>query len=142
MRRQNQKPVVGFFKDRDGKTKPITKSTAELNRKRIVANPRQFRGVSPQQQEQRRQQQLAKIDQNLQQYNVLDQKLESHIKNQSETLEAQRKEFQQLQQTDPGKALRVAQSMKKNEFVLVAMTKKRARIQQKTQELQQLRQKP
>jgi hypothetical protein len=38
--------VVGFYKDH-GKTKPITKSVAELNRKRFVKSGKQFKNVKP-----------------------------------------------------------------------------------------------
>jgi hypothetical protein len=46
MKRQAKqaKPVVGFYKDR-GKTKPITKSVAELNRKKIIQGSQRFKGV-------------------------------------------------------------------------------------------------
>ena len=36
--------VVGFYKDH-GKTKPITKSVAQLNRKKVVKGPHRFKGV-------------------------------------------------------------------------------------------------
>ena len=48
MKRQKQQPkgqVVGFYKDH-GKTKPITKSVVELNRKKIVENAREFKPVT------------------------------------------------------------------------------------------------
>lgn len=47
-KRQAGKHVVGFFKDKAGETHPITKSTVELNRKKVVQNPKQFSGVIPQ----------------------------------------------------------------------------------------------
>ena len=47
-KRQNRGQVVGFYKDH-GKTKPITKPVAMLNREKIVRSPRKFRGVNPQQ---------------------------------------------------------------------------------------------
>lgn len=45
MRRQEN--VVGFYKDKRGKARPITKSDAELNRKRVLQNPREFKGIQP-----------------------------------------------------------------------------------------------
>ena len=48
MKRQAKQPkgqVVGFYKDRDGKTKPITKSAADLNRKKLIENGHGFKGV-------------------------------------------------------------------------------------------------
>jgi hypothetical protein len=47
MKRQAKqaKPVVGFYRDRDGKTKPITKSAADLNRKKLIENGHGFKGV-------------------------------------------------------------------------------------------------
>lgn len=39
--------VVGFFRDKEGKTRPITKPTTELNRKRVVQNPRRFQKLKP-----------------------------------------------------------------------------------------------
>jgi hypothetical protein len=45
--KKRQASVVGFYKDH-GKTHPITKSVQELNRKRVVQNPKQFSGVIPQ----------------------------------------------------------------------------------------------
>jgi hypothetical protein len=47
-KRQNRAQVVGFYKDH-GKTKPITKPVAMLNREKIVTSPKKFRGVNPQQ---------------------------------------------------------------------------------------------
>jgi predicted RNase H-like nuclease (RuvC/YqgF family) len=47
MRRQSGKPVVGFYKDRRGETRPITKSVAELNRKKVIQGGQRFKGVSP-----------------------------------------------------------------------------------------------
>jgi hypothetical protein len=38
--------VVGFYKER-GKTKPITKSVAQLKQKKVVAKGRRFNGVKP-----------------------------------------------------------------------------------------------
>lgn len=38
--------VVGFYKDH-GKTKPITKSVAQLNRQKVVKGGKQFKGVKP-----------------------------------------------------------------------------------------------
>jgi len=43
---KQQQRAVGFYKDH-GKTKPITKSTAELNRKKVVKNPRRMNAVKP-----------------------------------------------------------------------------------------------
>jgi len=42
-----KRSVVGFFKDEDGTTRPVTKSAAELKRKKIVKKPRKFKGISP-----------------------------------------------------------------------------------------------
>jgi hypothetical protein len=39
------KPIVGFYRDKDGKTKPITKSVAELSRKTLVKDSHKFKGV-------------------------------------------------------------------------------------------------
>jgi hypothetical protein len=47
-KRRGAKLVVGFFKDKAGETHPVTKSTVELNRKKVVQNPKQFSGVIPQ----------------------------------------------------------------------------------------------
>jgi len=41
-----QRAVVGFFKE-DGKTKPITKSSAQLKRKKLVKNPKRLNAVKP-----------------------------------------------------------------------------------------------
>lgn len=38
--------VVGFYKDH-GKTKPITKSNAQLNRRKNIVGARKFGGVEP-----------------------------------------------------------------------------------------------
>ena len=46
-RRKHERVAVGFFKDEDGETRPVTKSVGELNRKKVVKNPRTFKGVSP-----------------------------------------------------------------------------------------------
>jgi len=47
--KKTRRKAVGFFKDNDGEIRPITKSSGELNRKRIVQDPREFKGVSPKQ---------------------------------------------------------------------------------------------
>ena len=57
-RRRSMQPVVGFYKDMQGRTRPITKSSSELNRKKIVERPRQFKKVPPHQQETNRNAQL------------------------------------------------------------------------------------
>ncbi len=44
---RNDKVVVGFFKDTDGKIKPITKSLRSLNRKKVIKKPRKVKPVSP-----------------------------------------------------------------------------------------------
>jgi hypothetical protein len=46
-KRQAAKNVVGFYKDKAGETHPVTKSTVEFNRKKVVQNPKQFSGVIP-----------------------------------------------------------------------------------------------
>lgn len=43
---KNQRIVLGFFRE-DGKTKPVTKSRAQLNRKKLVKNPRKMNAVKP-----------------------------------------------------------------------------------------------
>lgn len=49
MRRQQQSgKLVGFYKDHHGETRPIIKSAAELNRKKIIQGGQSFKGVSPQ----------------------------------------------------------------------------------------------
>jgi len=45
-RRRNQK-VVGFYKDEKDRTRPITKSKAELKRKKLIKKPKKFKGVQP-----------------------------------------------------------------------------------------------
>jgi len=44
--RRRKRQVVGFFKEND-KTKPVTKSTAGLKRKKVVKKPRVFKGIKP-----------------------------------------------------------------------------------------------
>jgi hypothetical protein len=44
--RKGKGQVVGFYKDH-GKTKPITKSAAQVQRKKVVAGGRKFGGVKP-----------------------------------------------------------------------------------------------
>ena len=43
---KHQKVAVGFFNGRDGETHPITKSSTELSRKKIVKGPRKFKAVA------------------------------------------------------------------------------------------------
>jgi DNA polymerase (family 10) len=43
---KRSRSVVGFYKER-GKTKPITKSAAQLRQKKVVAKSRRFKSVSP-----------------------------------------------------------------------------------------------
>lgn len=45
-RTKQAKPVLGFYRDRDGETKPITKSVTELNRKKVIKNAHGFKGVN------------------------------------------------------------------------------------------------
>lgn len=39
--------AVGFYKDEEGRTRPITRSTKELKRKKIVQKAKQFKGIKP-----------------------------------------------------------------------------------------------
>lgn len=39
--------LVGFYRDKDGEVRPITKSVREVSRQRIVKQPRKFQGVKP-----------------------------------------------------------------------------------------------
>jgi len=39
--------IVGFYKDEEGKTRPVTKSRGELKRRKIVEHPKKFKGVAP-----------------------------------------------------------------------------------------------
>ncbi|MDH5266826.1 MAG: hypothetical protein OEW62_04015 [Candidatus Bathyarchaeota archaeon] len=45
-KKKHKRVAVGFYKD-DGKTKPVTKSTGEVQRKKLIQNPRRFKGVKP-----------------------------------------------------------------------------------------------
>jgi hypothetical protein len=48
MRRQQYgRPVLGFYKGRNGETHPITKSAAELNRRKIITGSQTFKAISP-----------------------------------------------------------------------------------------------
>jgi len=42
-----QRKIVGFYKDKDKKTRPITKPVAVLKRKKVIQNPKAFSGVKP-----------------------------------------------------------------------------------------------
>jgi len=39
--------TVGFYKDKEKRTHPITKTLGELNRKQIIKKPKKFKGVKP-----------------------------------------------------------------------------------------------
>jgi len=39
--------VVGFYRDKAGKTRPITKSNAQLNQRKKIVGLHKFRGVEP-----------------------------------------------------------------------------------------------
>lgn len=39
--------VIGFYRDERGRTKPITRSNAELSCKKIIEKPRKFKGIQP-----------------------------------------------------------------------------------------------
>lgn len=43
-----RRKAVGFYRDENDTTRPITKSTAELSRKKVIQKPRKFKGVKPQ----------------------------------------------------------------------------------------------
>jgi len=45
--RRSMQPVVGFYKDGTGKTRPITKPTTEIQRKKMVQKPGQFKSLNP-----------------------------------------------------------------------------------------------
>jgi small-conductance mechanosensitive channel len=45
MKKSKSDVVVGFYKDRRGKTRPIVKPKAELNRPKNIKKPRQFRPI-------------------------------------------------------------------------------------------------
>jgi len=42
-----KRAIVGFYKDAEERVRPITKSLAELNRKKILKNPKPFKSVKP-----------------------------------------------------------------------------------------------
>jgi len=44
---KRKRAVVGFYKDDDGKTRPVTKPLGELKRKKVIEKPKPFKGVSP-----------------------------------------------------------------------------------------------
>ncbi len=44
---RRKRVAVGFYKDERDETRPITKTVGELNRKKVVLKPREFRGVEP-----------------------------------------------------------------------------------------------
>jgi len=46
-RRAKKQVVVGFYKDRHKKTRPITKTIGELTRTKVIQQPRTFKGVRP-----------------------------------------------------------------------------------------------
>ena len=127
-KKHERKAAVGFFRE-DGKTKPVTKSVAELNRKKIVQNPRSFQGINPQ---------FAKINSNIQRCQRDASTLDQHIEKQTANLEAVKAQFQESQQ-DPQKALRVEKQLRKTVFIIGSLTKKRARVQARLQELEKSR---
>jgi hypothetical protein len=45
--KKHKRVAVGFYKDENGETRPVTKPKAELQRKKILRNPRKFKGVKP-----------------------------------------------------------------------------------------------
>jgi len=46
-RTRKEQVTVGFYKDNQNRTRPLTKSVAELNRKKIIREPKKFKGVRP-----------------------------------------------------------------------------------------------
>jgi len=40
--------IVGFYKDKLGETRPITKSEGQIRQRKIIQHPKLFRGVRPQ----------------------------------------------------------------------------------------------
>ena len=130
MRRKQEQTVLGFFKDKSGSTRPITKSAAELNRKKVVQKPKQFQGVNPNMEKQRRQIQ-GKIAELTRGINVYNQKLEQYGRD----MEAMKNEYQQVVQQDPQKAVQIQRRMNKLLFVVTSLAKKRDMFQAKLKEL-------
>lgn len=52
--KSKKRVAVGFYKDDEDRTRPITKSTAELKRKKVIQNPKKFKGVSPKNKKEKR----------------------------------------------------------------------------------------
>lgn len=47
IRMRKKTRIVGFYKDKTGETRPVTKSEVVLKQKRIIQQPRSFSGIRP-----------------------------------------------------------------------------------------------
>jgi hypothetical protein len=139
MPKQQQK-VVGFYKDH-GKTKPITKSTAQLNRTKVVRHPQQFHGVNPQGSEKlNRERQRAQVDSNLGKMNNLLRTLNQNLEQRGHEMEDLKNQYDQaLQQQDPKKASVVQAQMNRLLFIVQSLAKKRDAVQAKVREFEVVR---
>jgi len=130
---------VGFYKDKRGETRPITKSTAQLNRTKVVQRPQQFRGVSPDRERQMRERQRVQVDSNLRKMNGLLQTLNKSLEQRGHEMEELKKQYDQMQQQDPRKAVTIQNQMNRLLFVVQSLGKKRDAVQAKTHDLEGVR---
>lgn len=47
MPKKHKRVAIGFFTDEDGEVKPLTKALVEMKRKKVIRNPRSFKGIFP-----------------------------------------------------------------------------------------------
>jgi hypothetical protein len=141
VRSNKKQTVLGFYKDRDGETRPITKSTAELNRPKVVRHPQQFHGVSPQDREkQMRERQRVQVDSNLGKMDDFLQMLNKNLEQRGSEMEGLKREYDQAQsQQDLRKATGIQQRMNRLLFTVTSLGKKRDAVQAKIHELKGIR---
>jgi hypothetical protein len=144
-RQQEQKFTVGFYKDHHGNTRPITKSSAQLNRTKVVQHPQQFRGVNPQVAAERekmmRERQRAQVDGNLNKMNNLCQTLNKNLEQRGREMEDLKGQYDQMQVQDPRKAVTIQNQMNRQLFVVQSLAKKRDAVQAKIRELEAMKSK-
>lgn len=141
MRRQSARPVLGFYKDKRGETRPITKSVVELNRKKVIQGCQSFKGVSPfkgmspeaqKRQTENARKQLQHLDGEL-------QKTDREIGQLNESLAKLKAEGQKARyEGNEGKLKSVQKSFRQSAFTLQSKMRHRRAVEQQTAKLKRI----
>lgn len=137
-KQQQRQNVVGFYKDH-GQTKPITKSTAELNRTKVVQQPQRFRGVSPQNDKQLRERQRAQLDNTIGKMKNIMNVVNTSLERRGHDMEDMKKLYDIAAQDNPAQAKNIQMKMNRMLFTVQSLARKRDDLQKKISDLESMR---